>query len=46
MYCYFLEFKDLKLIKLSKILKEKVELYPLDDNQKLENNGKSITVYV
>ena len=36
MYCYFLEFKYLKLIKLSKILKEKSELYPLDDNQKLE----------
>ncbi len=36
MYCYYLEFKEHKLIKLSKVLKEKSELYDIDSNQKMD----------
>lgn len=36
MYCYFLKFKDQRLIKISKVLKEKSELFALDNNQKLD----------
>lgn len=36
MYCYYLKFKEPKLIKTCKCLREKSKLFSLDENQKLD----------